>query len=215
MPRQIDTRARILNFIHEFSRENGYPPTVRDIQRAFGFASPRAVQYHLEALQGEGLIERVSHTMRAIHLPGREPVEDVPLFGTIAAGEPMDVPESSGSVALPEEILQVPRRLVQGHREPFALRVRGTSMIDALVDDGDIVILEPPGVVDNGEMVAVWLRDRREVTLKRIYAEPGRVRLQPANREMEPIYAEPDDVLVQGKVIAVLREYRAISAPQK
>lgn len=82
-------------------------------------------------------------------------------------------------------------------------------MIDALVDDGDIIILEPPGIVDDGEMVAVWLRDRQEVTLKKIFAEPGRVRLQPANRAMQPIYADPDDVLVQGKVIAVLREYTA------
>jgi len=209
MPRKIDTRARILDFIHEFTREHGYPPTVREIQRALDLASPRAVQYHLEALEQEGLIERVSRTVRGIHLPGREPVEDVPLFGVIAAGEPIAVPDSGESVPVPEEILQVPRRLVQGRREPFALKVRGTSMIDALVDDGDIVILEPPGVVDNGEMVAVWLRDRQQVTLKRIYAEPGRVRLQPANREMEPIYAEPEDVLVQGRVIAVLREYAA------
>ena len=209
MPKQTDTRARILNFIREFTRENGYPPTVREIQRAFGLASPKAVQYHLEALDREGLIERVSHTVRGIHLPGREPVQDVPLFGTIAAGEPIAVPDSGGSVPMPEEVLQVPGRLVRGRREPFALRVRGTSMIDALVDDGDIIILEPPGIVDDGEMVAVWLRDRQEVTLKKIYAEPGRVMLQPANREMQPIYVNPDDVLVQGKVIAVLREYTA------
>ena len=204
MPKQTDTRARILNFIQEFTRENGYPPTVREIQRAFGLASPRAVQYHLEALDREGSIERVSHTVRGIHLPGREPVQDVPLFGTIAAGAPIDVPDSGG---LPEEILQVPARLVRGRREPFALRVKGTSMIDALVDNDDIIILEPPGAVDDGDMVAVWLSDRQEVTLKRIYVEPGRVRLQPANRDMQPIYADPHDVLVQGKVIAVLREY--------
>ena len=209
MPKQTDTRARILNFIQEFTRENGYPPTVREIQRAFGLASPRAVQYHLEALEREGLIERVSHTVRGIHLPGREPVQDVPLFGTIAAGQPIPVPDSGGWVPIPEEILQVPGRLVRGRREPFALRVQGKSMIDAFVDDGDIVILEPPGAVDDGDMVAVWLSDRQEVTLKRIYEEPGRVRLQPANREMQPIYAEPDDVLIQGKVIAVLREYTA------
>jgi repressor LexA len=204
MPRQIDTRARILNFVREFIRENGYPPTVREIQKAFDLASPRAVQYHLEELERKGLIERISHTARGINLPGREPVEDVPLFGTFAAGAPIDVPDSGG---LPEEMLPVPARLLQGRRDPFALRVKGTSMIDALVDDGDIIILEPPGFVDNGEMVAVWLRDRQEVTLKRIFTEQGRVRLQPANREMEPIYAEPCDVLVQGKVIAVLREF--------
>ena len=209
MPKQTDTRARILNFIQEFTRENGYPPTVREIQRAFGLASPRAVQYHLEVLEREGLIERIPHTVRGIQLPGREPVQDVPLFGTIAAGQPIPVPDSGGWMPIPEEILQVPGRLVRGRREPFALRVQGKSMIDAFVDDGDIVILEPPGAVDDGDMVAVWLRDRQEVTLKRIYEEPGRVRLQPANREMQPIYAEPDDVLIQGKVIAVLREYGA------
>ena len=209
MPKQTDTRARILNFIQEFTRENGYPPTVREIQRAFGLASPRAVQYHLEVLEREGLIERIPHTVRGIQLPGREPVQDVPLFGTIAAGQPIPVPDSGGWMPIPEEILQVPGRLVRGRREPFALRVQGKSMIDAFVDDGDIVILEPPGAVDDGDMVAVWLSDRQEVTLKRIYEEPGRVRLQPANREMQPIYAEPDDVLIQGKVIAVLREYGA------
>ncbi|MBC8477079.1 MAG: repressor LexA [Dehalococcoidia bacterium] len=207
MPKQIDTRARILNFIREFIRENGYPPTVREIQSAFGLASPRAVQYHLEALEGEGLIERVSHTVRGIHLPGRETVQDVPLFGTISAGQPIPVPDSGGPMTIPEEILQVPGRLVRGRKEPFALRVKGKSMIDAFVDDGDIVILETPGSVDNGDMVAVWLSDRQEVTLKKIYAEPGQVRLQPANHEMQPIYVDPDDVLVQGKVIAVLREY--------
>jgi len=214
MPRQIDTRARILDFIHEFTREHGYPPTVREIQRVLALASPRAVQYHLEALEEEGLIERVSHTVRGIHLPGREPAAPVPLYGTIAAGAPIPVPDSGGWMPVPEEILQVPARLVEGRRQPFALRVKGTSMIDALVDNGDIVILEPPGAVDDGDMVAVWLNDRQEVTLKKIYVEADRVRLQPANSTMQAIYAHPHDVLVQGKVIAVLREYKSsISEP--
>lgn len=204
MPKEPDRRNRILKYIRDFLHENGYPPTVREIQRACGLASPRPVQYHLEALEREGFIERVPGRARGIQLPEREPVEEVPLFGTIAAGAPIDVPDSGG---LPEEILQVPARLVRGRREPFALRVKGTSMIDALVDNDDIIILEPPGAVDDGDMVAVWLSDRQEVTLKRIYVEPGRVRLQPANRDMQPIYADPHDVLVQGKVIAVLREY--------
>lgn len=209
MPRQPDTRGRIFNFIQDFTREKGYPPTVREIQRACGLASPRAVQYHLEALEREGFIERDSRTARGIQLPGREPAVPVPLYGTIAAGEPISVPDSGGWTPVPEEMLQVPARLVEGRRQPFALRVKGTSMIDALVDNGDIVILEPPGAVDDGDMVAVWLSDRQEVTLKKIYVEAGRVRLQPANRAMQPIYADPHDVLVQGKVIAVLREYKA------
>ena len=214
MPKEPDRRERILKYIREFLREKGYPPTVREIQRACGLASPRPVQYHLEALEREGLIERIPGVARGIQLPEREPVEEVPLFGSIAAGEPIAVPESGGWTPVPEEILKVPARLVRGIKEPFALRVKGTSMIDALVDDGDIVILEPPGAVDNGDMVAVWLRDRQEVTLKRIYQEPGRVRLQPANREMQPIYADPDDTLVQGKVIAVLREYTTLHQPK-
>lgn len=209
MPKEPGRRDRILKYIRAFARENGYPPTVREIQRACGLASPRPVQYHLAALEREGLIERVPGTVRGIHLPEREPVEEVPLFGTIAAGVPIEVPDSGGSVPVPEEILRVPARLVRGRKQPFALRVKGTSMIDALVDNGDIVILEPPDAVNNGDMVAVWLSDRQEVTLKRIYFEPGRVRLQPANRAMQPIYADPHDVLVQGKVIAVLREYPA------
>jgi len=209
MPKQADTRPRILNFIQDFMRENSYPPTVREIQRACGLAAHRAVQYHLEALEREGLIERVSRTARGIHLPDRESAEEVPLLGAIAAGQPIPVPDSSGRATVPQEMLSVPRRLLRGRKQAFALRVEGNSMIDALVDNGDIVILEPPRVVDNGDMVAVWLTDRQEVTLKKIYVEASRVRLQPANREMQPIYADRDDVLVQGKVIAVLREYLA------
>lgn len=209
MPKYRDTRARIFNFIQEFTREKGYPPTVREIQRACGLASPRAVQYHLEALEREGVIKRVSRTVRGIQLPGREPAEEVPLLGTIAAGQPIPVPDSGGWTTAPEEMISVPRRLLRGGKQAFALRVKGTSMIDALVDNDDIVILEPPGAVDDGDMVAVWLSDRQEVTLKKIYGESGRVRLQPANRELRPIYVDPVDVLVQGKVIAVLREYPA------
>lgn len=209
MPKQTDTRVRIFKFIREFVSENRYPPTVREIQKAFGLASPRAVQHHLESLEQKGLIERVSHTVRGIHLTDKALVNEVPLLGTIAAGQPIPVPDNSGGVPIPEEILQVPGRLVRGRKELFALRVKGKSMIDALVDDGDIIILESTNAVEDGDMAAVWLSDRQEVTLKRIYAEPGRVRLQPANSEMQPIYVDPDDVLVQGKVISVLREYTA------
>jgi len=207
MPKEPDRRDRILNYIRYFARKNGYPPTVREIQRACGLASPRPVQYHLEALEREGLIDRVPRTVRGIQFPGREPTEEVPLFGTIAAGQPIPVPDSGRWTPMSEEIITVPGHLLRGRRQVFALKVEGASMIDALIDDGDIVLLEPPGIVDDGEMVAVWLSARQEVTLKKIYMEPGRVRLQPANRGMQPIYADPDDVLVQGKVIAVLRKY--------
>ena len=89
----------------------------------------------------------------------------------------------------------------------YALRVKGTSMIDAFVDDGDIVVLEATRTADDGEMVAAWLTERQEATLKKLYREPGRIRLQPANRSMTPIYADPDQIEVQGRVIGVLRKY--------
>jgi len=129
----------------------------------------------------------------------------VPLLGTIAAGEPIPVPCSDTWTAVPEERIEVPAGLLRGKENVYALRVKGTSMIDALVDDGDVVILEQASGTEDGQMVAAWLTDREETTLKRLYREPGRIRLQPANQAMAPIYVSPDGIEVQGRVIAVLR----------
>ncbi len=104
------------------------------------------------------------------------------------------------------ETLEVTEDLTRGREGVYALRVKGSSMVDALINDGDIVLMQYLNVVENGEMASIWLKAEKEVTLKKFYAEPGRIRLQPANTQMQPIYAEPDNVEIQGRVIAVIRQ---------
>lgn len=199
-------RKRILDFIVIFTAEKGYAPSVREVVKACGISSASIAQYHLNVLERQGYIRRQRDTPRSISLSDRRTIgADVPLLGTIAAGEPIPVPSSDTWTAVPEESIEVPNDLLRGRQNVYALRVKGTSMIDALVDDGDVVVLEQASGAEDGQMVAVWLTDREETTLKRLYREPSRIRLQPANRAMAPIYVAPDDVEVQGRVIAVLR----------
>ena len=213
MPKEPDRPVRILNYIRDFARRNGYPPTVREIQDACGLASPRPVQYHLAALERDGLIERVPRTARGIQLAGAgQRGEAVPLLGVIAAGQPIPVPTEDTWRSVAVDTVEVPSEMLPSKIQAFALQVKGTSMIDALVDDGDIVVLEETSSAESGEMVAVWLTDRQEATLKKLYHEPGRIRLQPANQSMAPIYVDPRNVEVQGRVIAVLRKYSAGSS---
>jgi repressor LexA len=205
--RKTYDRNSILEFIKSFVEERGYAPTIGEIQRAMGISSKSVVDHHLKALEREGHIRRDAQVVRGINVSGiGRRSRSVPLLGTIAAGAPIAVPtdETWHSAAL--ETIDVPAELLPGERQVYALKVKGTSMIDALVDDGDIVILEAKNTADNGEMVAAWLSDRNEATLKRLYREAGRIRLQPANQTMPPIYVEPDKVEVQGKVVAVLRK---------
>jgi repressor LexA len=129
--------------------------------------------------------------------------------GAIAAGQPLPVPESGTWEGMtPLDTLELPESLVGRRENLFALRVRGLSMIDALIDDGDIVVLEPPRRLENGDMVAVWLKVEQEATLKHLYDEGNRIRLQPANRQMAPLYTSRDNVEVQGRVVAVFRQLR-------
>lgn len=208
MPKETDTRFHVLQYIRDFIRENRYPPTVREIQLGLGFSSPRPIQHHLERLERDGLIEHERLKSRGIRVTGgSEPTEGVPLVGPIAAGQPIPVPTQDSWHIVAEEMVQVPADMLPRNVQVFALRVQGKSMIDAFVDDGDIVILEATPAAENGQMVAAWLTDRQEVTLKKIYYEPKHTRLQPANDSMEPIYVNPDEIEVQGRVIAVMRKY--------
>jgi len=127
------------------------------------------------------------------------------LLGSIAAGEPIPVPNSEIWRSEAAEVLELTEELTQG-KQVYALKVKGHSMIDALIDDGDIVLMEQANTADNGEMVAVWLKDKQEVTLKRLYQEQNRIRLQPANAFMEPSYMNPENLEVQGRVIGVIRK---------
>ena len=208
MARVSNTRLRILNFIRKFFDERGYAPTVRDIARGCNISTPSVVQHHLNTLERQGYIHRDPEVFRSIQLveKKREAVSRVPLLGTIAAGEPIPVPTPDTWTTIPEETLQLTEEITQGKKGVYALKVKGMSMIDALVDNGDIVLIQQTSTVEDGEVAAVWLKIKQEVTLKKVYHEAGRIRLQPANKKMEPIYYRPEDVEIQGKVVGVLRK---------
>ncbi len=198
------TRERIYSFIRKFYREHDYAPTVRDILRGCRLSSTAVVQHHLNVLEKEGRIQRDPEVFRSIRLTDKPGISGVPLLGTIAAGEPIPVPTSETWTNQALEMLEMPEELTQG-KQLYALKVKGLSMIDALIDDGDTVLMEPVKTAENGDMVAVWLNDEQEVTLKRFYREGEMVCLRPANRLMEPIYQRPENVEIQGKVAAVVR----------
>jgi repressor LexA len=202
------TRLRILNFIRKFLDERGYAPTVRDIARGCNISTPSVVQHHLNKLESQGHIHRDPEIFRSIQLVERkrEATSRVPLMGTIAAGQPIPVPTSDTWTSIPEETLQLTDEVTRGKKGIYALRVKGFSLIDALVGDGDIVLVQQTSTVEDGEMAAVWLKIEQEVTLKKVYHEAGQIRLQPANKEMEPMYYQPEDVEIQGRVIGVLRK---------
>jgi repressor LexA len=200
-----DTRTSILNFIRDFLDRRGYAPTIRDIRKGCSISTTSLVQYHLNALEKQGHIRRDPQVFRSLQLVEKRG-PGVPLLGTIAAGEPIPVPDSDSWTSAPTETINLPPDIVGDKSNLYALRVKGTSMIDALIDDGDIVVMQHQQSATDGEMVAVWLRDKQEVTLKRIYLERKRIRLQPANQQMDPIYSKSEDVEVQGRVVAVLRK---------
>lgn len=199
----------ILGFISEFLQENGYPPTIRDIGAAVSISSTSVVNYNLNVLEREGHIARDRDVSRGLRLVGqtlgRDDVILLPLLGRIAAGDPIPVPGDS----VPEDHLELARGIVKDDEGLYALKVQGESMIDALVNDGDVVVMKHQETAENGDMVAVWLRDREETTLKKFYHEGKRIRLQPANPTMQAIYEDPANVQVQGKVLMVIRQLEA------
>ena len=207
----------ILKFIQKKVRERGYPPTVREIGEAVKINSTSVVNYNLNKLVKEGFINRSKKVSRGIALTNMQEVRmavvndenvlSVPLVGRIVAGEPALLPGDDLIFSEADAPIPVPRMLI-GTNDPsqvFALTVSGLSMIDAMINEGDIVILKKQNVARNGEMVAAWLNERGETTLKHFFDEGERVRLQPANPTMGPIYVDKDKVEIQGKVLAVLR----------
>lgn len=199
----------ILEFLESFIAEHDYPPSIRDIQNGCNISSTSVVDYNLKRLEEKGLIRRDREVSRAIELLNgqgerRRRTVAVPLLGRIAAGIP--IPTHPDQVA-PEDLIELTEDQAGGRANLFALRVQGTSMIDALINDGDIVVLEPRQTADPGEMVAAWIEDRGETTLKRYYPEGAKVRLQPMNSTMEPIYEDADNVQVQGRVVATIRAF--------
>ncbi len=211
MKKLSDKQRRIFNFVDRFLADRGYPPTIRDIQAGCNISSTSVVDYNLNILEREGHIRRHAEISRGIELLTRtrasESLVPVPVIGLIAAGEPIPVPDpDTWDVAAVSETLDVPRELTRGKDGVYALRVKGMSMVDALIHDGDVVLMQYVNAVENGEMAAVWLRSEKEATLKKVYLESDRIRLQPANSQMRPIYADPDNVEIQGRVIAVVRQ---------
>ncbi|MEX2599574.1 MAG: transcriptional repressor LexA [Dehalococcoidia bacterium] len=206
-------QQQILGFLREYKAEHGYAPSLRDIQIACGISSTSVVDYNLRLLQREGLIRRSPDISRAIDIVADEPastggveVVSIPVIGSIAAGMPIPVPEAEHWLSEDTETVSLPPELTPRLSEKlYALRVKGYSMIDALIADGDVVVLRPTSDARDGEMVAAWLRLEEEATLKRIYREGKYVRLQPANVQMAPIMVAADNVEVHGKVVAVIR----------
>ena len=204
-------RQRILSFIQEFYADNGIPPTVRDIQRACEISSTSVVDYNLEKLRESGYINRRQDVARGIEILDQEgePISNAPrvhIVGSIAAGIPIPALSTEDSESSQEfDTVEVSPDLQRQHGQLFALRVNGMSMVDALIDDGDVVIIKPVTEVNNGEMVVAWLKDENEATLKKFYSEGSQVRLQPANSMMDPIFCSADNVEVKGKVVSVVR----------
>jgi repressor LexA len=225
-----ERQKTIMEVLEHFQDQNGYPPSIREICDKANISSTSVVNYYLEQLEGMGFIERDRRVSRGVRLlkplneaanaaattlkQAAEAVNDIlriPLLGRIAAGEPMLIPSSDFAYFDPESItVDVARSLLPAREkgsELFALQVKGDSMIDAMVNDGDIVIMKRAQEARNGEMVAIWLNDREETTLKYFYLERGRVRLQPANPTMQPIYIDDiRNVEIKGKVVMVIRQ---------
>ena len=194
-----ENQQRILDFIKAEIEDKGYPPSVREICAAVGLRSTSTVHAHLNHLEQQGLIRRDSTKPRALEvLDGSQSRgRSVPLVGRVTAGQPILAIENI------EEYLSLPQSVL-GQGKMFALRVEGESMIDAGIMDGDIVILRQQDTAENGEIV-VAMTPEDEATLKRIFYEEGRVRLQPENPTMAPIYA--DSVTVLGKLVALIRQF--------
>lgn len=231
-----DRQKKILEVLERFQTQVGYPPSIRDICDKAAISSTSVVNYYLDQLENLGYIERDGRVSRGIRLlkpvseienmgtavvstvrqtakSVRQVVDEllrVPVVGRIVASAPVPVPPSDFSYFDAESMVDVARSLLPAREKGgdlFALEVQGNSMIDAMIFDGDIVIMKPAKEVRNGDLVAIWLNDRDETTLKYFYLEDGRVRLQPANPTMSPIYVDdPAVVDIQGKVVMVIRQ---------
>jgi repressor LexA len=196
-------QKEILDFLEEFLDENGYPPSFEEIAHHFGYTSLATVHEHLENLKQKGYIRKSYNASRSIELVPmglRVAAVELPLLGQVAAGQPIEAIEDQETVAVPEDFL------ARGGQH-YVLRVSGNSMIDEQIRDGDYVIVNSRNTAHNGEMV-VALVHGDSATVKKFYREgDGRVRLQPANVTMQPMYFRGDDVRVQGIVVGVIRRY--------
>lgn len=199
-PRQ----ERILTFIRRYLAENDYPPTIREIGQAAGISSTSVVKYNLERLQEMGYIDRSREVSRGLRLVGVPSFVPIPKLGRISAGTPIAaVGQQENPFA--GEMLTLAQDLVPNSADLYALQVEGDSMIDAMVSDGDWVVIKHQQTAQPREMVVAWIKDREETTLKYYFPEGPVVRLQPANPNYQPIYVPAEQLEIQGKVVAVVR----------
>ncbi len=210
MPSLSNRQRQILTFVQNYHDEHRFMPSVREIQDACSLSSTSVVDYNLRILAREGHIRRspdISRGLELVDAPRNMQVDvfSVPLLGSIAAGQPIPVPLTESWRNVDEYVQLPPNMAVRGPQQVFALRVRGYSMIDALIDDGDLIVLRHGGDVHQGDLVAAWVVPQEEATLKRFYREGNNVRLQPANAQFAPIILPAIDVEIHGTVIAVIR----------
>ena len=224
-----ERHKQVLDVIQEYSEKHGYAPSYREICARTDITSTSMVNYYLEQLEEMGYIDRVENISRSLQIKEtaqdkvnqvignvKQAVEEIshsltiPLVGRIVASEPVPIPETDFSLFDAESNIQVPESLIPFNMQKenlFALEVDGDSMIDAMVNDGDVIIMKPTREARNGEMVAVRIKDQNETTLKHFFHEGDRVRLQPANQTMDPIYIDSSsDIEVQGSVVLVIRQ---------
>ncbi len=201
-------QKQVMDFLARFMQENGYSPSYEEIARGLGLASLATVHKHITALEAKNYLTRGFNQSRSLDLAPRYAQEvrrhaaapiEVPLRGSIAAGAPVESPEQHGTLSFAD---------FAGNPGTFALRVRGDSMIEDHICDGDLILLDRPDEVRDGDIV-VALVSGAETTLKRLYREPGgHIRLQPANAALSPIVVPESEVQIQGRLLAVLRKYR-------
>ncbi len=194
-------QREILDYLGQFIEQHGYAPSLEEIGRRFSLSSLATVHKHLTNLQEKGFIRRAWNRSRSVELMptrvGGRALE-LPLLGYVAAGIPIEAVASNETIAVPEDLV--------GKRETYVLKVKGDSMIDEQIRDGDFVVVEDRKTAENGEMV-IALLGGAEVTLKKFYRDNGRIRLQPANSAMQPLVVQADHVQIQGVVVAVMRRY--------
>jgi repressor LexA len=196
-------QREILTFLGSYSEEHGYAPSFEEIAEHFNYNSLATVHEHLSNLERKGYIRRSYNESRAIEILPSDAYPravDLPLLGSVAAGVPIEAVQSAESLAVPEEF-------VRRNGSHYVLRVRGNSMIDEQIRDGDFVVVNERQRADNGEMV-IALVNGNSATVKKYYRErDGRIRLQPANESMQPLYVHENDISIQGIVVGVLRRY--------
>jgi len=194
-------QREILDFLGEFIDQHSYAPSLEEVGNRFGLSSLATVHKHLTNLQDKGFIKRAWNRSRSVEIipthMGTRAI-DLPLLGTVSAGTPIEAVVSNETVSVPEDLI--------GKRDTYALRVRGNSMIDEHIKDGDLVIIEDRKTALNGEAVIALLQGS-EVTLKKFYSENNHIRLQPANETIPPIIVNPGQVQIQGVVVGVIRRY--------